>query len=71
VPAPFRVALGPGILGRAALAANRVAVGLRKQLFSYQSFVLARPLPSLSYLFERARTESAARVAALDARRGN
>jgi 2-polyprenyl-3-methyl-5-hydroxy-6-metoxy-1,4-benzoquinol methylase len=41
-----------------------VALRLRKQLFSYQIFVVARPRPSLSYLLEAADAASNVRAAA-------
>jgi glycosyltransferase involved in cell wall biosynthesis len=67
VPAPFPLAVGSGLAGRAALVANRAAVKVRKQVFAYQALVIARPLPSLGYLLERAHEESATRAAQIEA----
>jgi 2-polyprenyl-3-methyl-5-hydroxy-6-metoxy-1,4-benzoquinol methylase len=61
-PAPFSLALGDTKSGRALARVNHALVGVRKQLFSYQFFVVAQPRPSLAYLLEQARTESAARA---------
>jgi glycosyltransferase involved in cell wall biosynthesis len=61
-PAPFSLALGDTKSGRALARVNHALVRVRKQLFSYQFFVVAQPRPSLAYLLEQARTESAARA---------
>jgi hypothetical protein len=61
-PAPFSLALGDTKTGRALAAANHALVHVRKQLFSYQLFVVAQPRPSLAYLLEQARTESEAKA---------
>ena len=61
VAAPFPFALGEAKLGQALFSLNRALIKLRKQLFSYQIFVVAQPRPSLPYLLEQARTESQAR----------
>ena len=61
-PAPFSLALGETRTGRALAIANHALVNVRKQLFSYQFFVVARPRPSLAYLLEQARTESEAKA---------
>lgn len=68
VPAPFRLALGNTTSGRVLARANRALIRLRKQLFSYQLFVLARPRPSLAYLLERAQTDSKARAVVMSTR---
>ena len=61
-PAPFGFALGHKRVGRALARANHALIRLRKQLFSYQLFVVARPRPSLAYLLAQAREESEARA---------
>jgi hypothetical protein len=62
IPAPFPLALGDASTGRALFGVNRALIRLRKQLFSYQIFVVAQPRPSLPYLLQQARTESKARA---------
>jgi glycosyltransferase involved in cell wall biosynthesis len=57
-PAPFGFALGHKRVGRALARVNHALIQLRKQLFSYQLFVVARPRPSLAYLLAQARKES-------------
>jgi hypothetical protein len=69
IPAPFPLALGSGPAGRMSLAMNRTAIRMRKQLFAYQAFVVARPLPSLDFLLARANEGSTTLAAGIDARR--
>jgi glycosyltransferase involved in cell wall biosynthesis/predicted TPR repeat methyltransferase len=64
IPAPFRLALGEAPAGRVLSRINRGLIRLRRQLFSYQIFVVAQPRPSLSYLLEQAQAESRVRVEA-------
>jgi glycosyltransferase involved in cell wall biosynthesis len=64
IQAPFPVALGESRSAGALGAVNRGLIRLRKQLFSYQIFVVARPRPSLSYLLEAADAASNVRAAA-------
>lgn len=54
VPAPFPFALGDNALSRALLWINRALIRLSKSLFAYQIFLVARPLPPLECLLERA-----------------
>lgn len=54
VPAPFPLALGDNLLSRFLLWVNRVLIRISKSLFSYQIFIVAKPLPSLAWLLERA-----------------
>src|SRR5262249_49927027 len=54
VPAPFPLALGRGLLARLAVAINRILIGISKNLFSYQIFMVCTPLPSLEWLLARA-----------------
>lgn len=61
IPAPFPLALGSRPAGRAAFAVNQALIKLRRQLFAYQSFVVARPLPALEYLLSRAHEASSSR----------
>jgi hypothetical protein len=55
VPAPFPLVLGGGRMSRLLLGLNRLLIKLNKGLFSYQIFVVARPLPSLEWLLHEAR----------------
>ena len=67
IPAPFPLALGEeSAAGRALFGVNRALIRLRRQLFSYQAFVVARPRPSLEYLLREAREHSELRASALD-----
>jgi glycosyltransferase involved in cell wall biosynthesis len=54
VPAPFPLALGDGPLSRLLVAINRGLIRLCKGLFSYQIFMVVRPLPSLEWLLKAA-----------------
>jgi glycosyltransferase involved in cell wall biosynthesis len=62
VPAPFLLALGDKKVGRVLARLNASLIRVRKQLFSYQLVVVARPRPSLAYLLEQARSESETRA---------
>ena len=66
VPAPFPFALGDTFLSRVLLAANRALIRISKKLFSYQIFVVARPLPSIELLLESAADASRKRIASGD-----
>jgi glycosyltransferase involved in cell wall biosynthesis len=54
VPAPYPLALGDGRLARFLLWINQALIGVSKSLFSYQIFVVARPLPPMNWLLRRA-----------------
>jgi glycosyltransferase involved in cell wall biosynthesis len=54
IPAPFPLAVGDNWLGRSLLAINRILIKLSRSLFSYQIFMVVRPLPTLDWLLERA-----------------
>jgi glycosyltransferase involved in cell wall biosynthesis len=61
VPAPMPLAVGSPKLSRALLRTNRALLRLRKSLFAYQVFMVARPRPSLDRLLadaERGRSSS-------------
>jgi glycosyltransferase involved in cell wall biosynthesis len=62
VPAPFPEAVGDGAVGRLLLRVNRVLIGLRRSMFAYQVFMVARPRPGLAYLLRRAEEATAARA---------
>lgn len=61
VPAPFPLALGENWLARRLLGLNRLLIRLSRSLFSYQMFMVVKPLPSLEFLLRSASRESAAR----------
>ena len=54
VPAPYPLALGDGRLARMLLWINQALIRISKSLFSYQIFIVARPLPPLGWLLDRA-----------------
>ncbi len=62
VPAPLPLALGDNLTARSLLALNRLLIRLSKSLFSYQIFMVVRPMPSLEWLLERAFEASKDRV---------
>jgi hypothetical protein len=64
VPAPFPLALGDNWLARLLVRINLGLIRLWKGLFSYQIFMVVRPLPSLESLLERAIETSRSRAAA-------
>jgi glycosyltransferase involved in cell wall biosynthesis len=64
IPAPYPLALGDNALSRFLLWINRLLIKVSKSLFSYQIFMVVRPLPSLEWLLRRAmdsKPEKAAR----------
>jgi hypothetical protein len=63
VPGPFPLALGDAWLARLLLRMNRALIGLSRGLFSYQIFMVLKPVPSLDYLLRDAEEQSARRVA--------
>ncbi len=67
VPAPFPKVFGNGLLGRAALGANVLAIRLSKTLFSYQIYVEAETTPSVDFVLRdaTARSKLAARTSPL------
>lgn len=68
VPPPIPFALGDSWLSRSLMAVNRGLIRLSRSLFSYQIFMVARPLPSLEWLLHRAVTTSEKLVADADRR---
>ena len=54
IPGPFPLAVGDNWLGRLMLAVNRLLIRLSRGLFSYQIFMVAKPLPSLEWLLRSA-----------------
>lgn len=71
VPAPFPKVLGPGRLGRLAVAANLALIRLSRGLFSYQVFVEAKSTPSVEFILQDTRRRSAgAETKASPPRRG-
>jgi hypothetical protein len=59
VPAPFPLALGDTAFARFLIGMNRFLIRISRSLFSYQIFMVARPLPSLDALLEGAIATSA------------
>ena len=54
VPAPFPLALGNTWLAKFLLATNKALLHISKGMFSYQIFIIAKPLPTVSHLLEDA-----------------
>ena len=52
VPVPFPLALGDTLLARLLLAANRFLIKISKTLFSYQMFMVVRPVPTIDRLLD-------------------
>jgi glycosyltransferase involved in cell wall biosynthesis len=62
VPMPFAFALGESAVARSAFKVNRALIRARRQLFSYQAYVVAQVAPSLPYLLSEAYKHSVARA---------
>jgi SAM-dependent methyltransferase len=54
VPAPLPLALGDNALSRFLLGVNRLLIRLSRGFFSYQIFMVVRPLPTLEVLLQDA-----------------
>lgn len=67
VPAPFPLVFHESALGRILLVINSILIRFRRSLFSYQVFIVAKPLPSLSYLLHQAEAASGARLSTIAA----
>ena len=65
VVAPFTKAVGETRLARTLLGMNQALVRLRRELFSYQAFVVAQPRLSLPHLLTEARQHSRDRADSL------
>jgi len=68
IPAPIPLALGDTALARFLLGINRFLIRISRSLFSYQIFMVARPLPSLETLLEGAIASGDSRALASAAR---
>jgi len=68
IPAPFPLALGDTALARFLVGVNRFLIKISRSLFSYQIFMVARPLPSLEVLLEGAIASGDSRALANAAR---
>ena len=60
VPAPFPLALGTNRWSRALLFVNQALIKVAKNLFAYQIFLRARPLPDAKHLLKETIAGSAA-----------
>lgn len=58
IPAPFPLAFGSNRISKLLMEANRFLLSFRSGLFSYQIFMVVKPLPSLDYLLKESITES-------------
>jgi glycosyltransferase involved in cell wall biosynthesis len=54
VPAPFPLAIGDNCISRFLIDVNKLLIKLSRPLFSYQIFMIVRPLPTLEELLESA-----------------
>jgi glycosyltransferase involved in cell wall biosynthesis len=62
IPAPIPLALGDTVLARFLLGVNRFLIKISRSLFSYQIFMVVRPLPSLEVLLDGAIATSHSRA---------
>lgn len=62
IPGPYPIALGNNWLSRSLLSLNSALIYLSKNLFSYQFFMVVKPLPSLEYLLSMAQKQTARRI---------
>jgi glycosyltransferase involved in cell wall biosynthesis/2-polyprenyl-3-methyl-5-hydroxy-6-metoxy-1,4-benzoquinol methylase len=62
IPGPFALVFGDGLVGRGVMTVNDALVRIAPGLFSYQMFFVVEPLPSLDYLLQSARDQSAIRA---------
>jgi glycosyltransferase involved in cell wall biosynthesis/SAM-dependent methyltransferase len=68
IPGPFALVFGDGVAGRIVTSVNQLLMRLGRGLFSYQMFFVVEPLPSLEFLLQSARDESAVRSEAEERR---
>ena len=54
VPAPYPLALGDNRFARLLVWINTLLIRISRSVFAYQIFIVARPLPPLAWLLERA-----------------
>lgn len=64
VPAPFPLVFGQGRLGKFLVGFNQALIRIARGLFSYQIYMVVKPVPSLEYLLAHAEEQSAVRAAA-------
>ena len=62
VPAPFPFVLGDTFLARSLLVVNKFLIRISRKLFSYQIFMVARPLPTVDLLLDSAAEASRERI---------
>ena len=53
IPAPFAKAVGNPLIGGAMSAVNDALLRISPELFSYQSYFVAKPLPTVDSLLEQ------------------
>ncbi len=58
IPAPYPNAIGKNWLSDFLLVINRLLIAISKNMFSYQMAFVARPLPNIKHLLERARRDA-------------
>ena len=68
IPAPFPLAFGEGALARFLVAVNRFLIRLSRGFFSYQIFMVVRPLPTVDWLLQAAKDTAAEKAATVPPR---
>ena len=61
-PIPFPLVLGNTRISKLLLAINSLLLSVHRYLFSFQSFLVVQPRPTLSHLFRAARREADSRL---------
>jgi hypothetical protein len=64
VPGPFPLAIGKGWLSHCLTSLNSALIRVSRGVFSYQVYLVVKPLPSIEYLLAHAEEQSALRAAA-------
>lgn len=66
IPGPYPLALGNNWMSKCLLWLNRTFIHLSKNMFSYQIFMIVKPLPSLEYLLSTSQQQSSERIIKLN-----
>jgi glycosyltransferase involved in cell wall biosynthesis len=65
IPAPLPLVMKPGFLRNALMRIQRIMIGVSRGLFSYQIFLVARPLPTVQTLLRRAERHASEKSSAV------
>src|SRR5579872_4541127 len=71
IPAPFPLAVGDNALARFLLGMNHLLIAISRSLFSYQIYMVVRPLPTLEWLLDRTIQSSEQRAGAMSCSKAN